>query len=81
MQGENTEMSLHRFTFDLASGSVKEETLDDRSMEFPRIAAGRVGLKNRYGFSLAFGDTGDGGPPGIVGINADKNWLPHHTEG
>jgi carotenoid cleavage dioxygenase-like enzyme len=67
MQGENTDISLHRYTFDLASGNVKEETLDDRSMEFPRIAAGRVGLKNRYGFTLAFGDTGDGGPPAMAG--------------
>jgi carotenoid cleavage dioxygenase-like enzyme len=67
MQGGNTELTLHRFTFDLSTGNVKEETLEKRDMEFPRIAAGRVGLKNRYGFALAFGDGGNGGLPDMAG--------------
>lgn len=59
MQGGNTKITLHRFTFDLATGSVKEETLDDRPMDFPRIAPGRVGLRNRYGYALALDENGD----------------------
>jgi carotenoid cleavage dioxygenase len=67
MAGDGTDVTLHRYTFDLATGNVKEETLDDRPMEFPRIAPQRVGLKNRFGFALAFGDTGSGGPPEMAG--------------
>ncbi len=51
MQGDG-KLTLHRFTFDLASGTVKEETLDDRPLEFPRVGAGVVGQKNRYGYAL-----------------------------
>jgi carotenoid cleavage dioxygenase-like enzyme len=67
MQGDNTVITLHRFTFDLATGNVKEETLDDRAMDFPRISPQRVGQKNRFGFSMALGDIGNGGPPGMSG--------------
>jgi carotenoid cleavage dioxygenase len=67
MLGDGTDITLHRFRFDLARGSVKEETLDDRAMEFPRVADGRVGQKNRFGFTLAFGDTGEGGSPAMAG--------------
>ena len=66
MQSGDGEITLHRFSFDLASGTVKEETLDDRSMEFPRVAAARVGQKNRFGYTLAFGE-GEGGAPAMAG--------------
>jgi carotenoid cleavage dioxygenase len=36
-------------------------------MEFPRVAAERVGLKNRFGFALAFGEGSSDGPPEMVG--------------
>ncbi|MAW41119.1 MAG: dioxygenase [Phycisphaerae bacterium] len=54
--------TLHRFTFDMVSGNVKEETLDERGMDFPRVADARIGLKNRYGYTLLFGAGGDGDP-------------------
>ena len=57
MTGGNSDLTLHRFTFDLSTGNVKEETLDERGMEFPRIAPQRVGLKNRFGFALGFGES------------------------
>lgn len=60
-------LSLRRFTFDLASGTTKEETLDDRSVEFPRVADAVVGQKNRYGFMLRLDPRADG-QPGFVGI-------------
>ena len=53
-------ITLHRFQFDLAGGSVKEETLDDRAMDFPRVADARVGLENRFGFALRFAGEQDG---------------------
>ena len=58
MTGGDGDISLHRFTFDLSTGNVKEETLDDRGMEFPRVAAGRVGQKNRYGYTIGLGEGG-----------------------
>ena len=47
--------TLHRWTFDLAGGAVKEETLDERGMDFPRVADARTGRKHRYGFTVEFG--------------------------
>ena len=49
--------ALHRWTLDLAGGTVREEQLDDRDIEFPRVADDRVGLDNDVGYAVAtFGD-------------------------
>jgi carotenoid cleavage dioxygenase len=61
MAGGTGESSLHRFSFDLSSGVAKEETLEDRGMDFPRIADGRVGLKNRFGYAVSLNAAGDDG--------------------
>ena len=66
MQGDG-KLSLRRYTFDMSSGSVKEETLDDRPMEFPRVADAVLGKKNRYGFTLRL-DPAEGGEPDFKGI-------------
>ncbi len=55
-------ITLHRFTFDLAGGAVKEETLDERGMDFPRVADARIGRKHRFGFTVLFGGDRDGAP-------------------
>ena len=60
-------LSLHRFRFDLASGAVKEETLDERAMEFPRVADAVVGQKHRYAFTLRI-DPGSGAEPAFEGL-------------
>jgi carotenoid cleavage dioxygenase len=65
MQGDGVQ-TLHRFTFDLTAGTTKEETLDERGMDFPRIADARIGLKNRYGYTLQFNQKPDG-MPGFAG--------------
>jgi len=67
MQTGTGKLTLHRFRFDLASGSVKEETLDDRPMEFPRVADAMIGRKNRFGFTLRV-EPGQSDSPGFVGI-------------
>jgi len=67
MQGDG-KLSLHRFTFDLDSGNVKEETLDDRPMEFPRVAPGIIGQKNRYGFTLRLEPGAAEGDASFLGI-------------
>ncbi|MCS5637531.1 MAG: carotenoid oxygenase family protein [Myxococcota bacterium] len=61
LSGGAGQSSLHRFAFDLSSGTVKEETLDERGMEFPRIADARVGQKNRFGYAVALGEASDAG--------------------
>lgn len=42
---------LHRWSFDLTTGAVHEEQLDDISHGFPRIDDRRTGLANRYGWA------------------------------
>ncbi|MFC1409434.1 carotenoid oxygenase family protein [Streptacidiphilus sp. N1-12] len=45
--------SLWRWTLDLAAGTVREEQLDDRNAEFPRIDDRLAGLPSRYGHATA----------------------------
>jgi carotenoid cleavage dioxygenase-like enzyme len=44
---------LWRWHFDLATGRVTEEQLDERSHGFPRIDDRRTGLANRFGWVVA----------------------------
>ena len=62
MSGGDGVQSLHRFTLNMVSGHVKEETIDERGMDFPRVADSRIGLKNRYGYTLLFGPGATGEP-------------------
>lgn len=43
---------LWRWTFDLASGKVTEQQLDDASHGFPRVDDRAVGLRHRYGWAI-----------------------------
>ncbi len=65
----DTRSMLHRWTFDLAAGTVSESPLDDLTMEFPRIAEHLTGLPNRFGYGAA-------GPDGTALIKYD---LPAGT--
>ena len=51
--------TLERWHLDGHGGAVKEERLDDRGQEFPRVDERRVGLPNRYGYAVAVGRSGD----------------------
>jgi carotenoid cleavage dioxygenase-like enzyme len=53
--------TLHRFTIDLAAGSVGEATLDERSVEFPRVDERVTGVRHRYGYTVAVSAVGEGG--------------------
>jgi carotenoid cleavage dioxygenase len=44
--------TLHRWTLDLDTGTVREETLDDANVEFPRVDDSRTGLAYRYGYAV-----------------------------
>ncbi len=44
--------TLERWHLDGRGGPVKEERLDDRAQEFPRVDERRVGLRHRYGYAV-----------------------------
>ena len=67
LQAGPGKLSLHRFRFDLDSGAVKEETLDGRPMEFPRVADAVVGRKHRFGYTLGLAP-GQSETPAFAGI-------------
>jgi carotenoid cleavage dioxygenase-like enzyme len=50
---EPAQPTLHRWTIDLAAGTVTEKQLDDRPGDFPRINHARSGMTNRYGYIAA----------------------------
>ncbi|MDX1650634.1 MAG: carotenoid oxygenase family protein, partial [Myxococcota bacterium] len=51
--------------FDLSTGRVGEETLDERGQDFPRVADRTVGLRHRFGYTLLFGDASEPGEPSL----------------
>jgi carotenoid cleavage dioxygenase len=51
--------TLERWHLDGHGGPVKEERLDDRGQEFPRIDERLVGLPHRYGYSVTVGAKDD----------------------
>jgi carotenoid cleavage dioxygenase len=54
--GEGTPALLHRWVIDRKAGKVREQPLDDRPADFPRVADDCVGLKNRYGYMTGLAD-------------------------
>jgi carotenoid cleavage dioxygenase-like enzyme len=59
---------LHRWTFDLATGAVDEQQLDDVWHAFPRVDDRVVGLRHRYGWAAAprDGDWEERGDAGVI---------------
>ena len=76
LAGETSEPPmLHRWTVDLAAGRVADERLDDRPVEFPRVAAADVGRRHRHGWSVALGAESSGSHDigsGIVWHDLDR---------
>ena len=71
--------SLHRWTIDLAAGTLKNEQLDQDGLEFPRLDERRAGLAYRHGY--AAGIVGDGGQFGfnaILHYDFEKGTRPTH---
>lgn len=46
--------TLHRWTVDVAAGTVTEEQVDDRPGDFPRLDDRRAGRPARYGYTTPF---------------------------
>jgi carotenoid cleavage dioxygenase len=79
MLGGTGRQTLHRFRLDLATGSAKEETLDERGMEFPRVADARVGRRHRFAYTVQF-EAGPDGAPAFAGLTkldlaSGRSWL------
>jgi carotenoid cleavage dioxygenase len=56
----------HRFTLDPKSGRAREERLDERPLEFPRVDDRRAGARHRYGFAVAALGGADDGFRGLL---------------
>jgi carotenoid cleavage dioxygenase-like enzyme len=59
---------LYRWTFDLETGAVSEEQLDDLVHGFPRVDDRVVGLRNRFGWATGSREGSPGGAdePGVL---------------
>ena len=49
-------VTLDRWTIDPAAGTVRQQRLDDRGQEFPRVDDRIISKPNRYGYSAVIGD-------------------------
>lgn len=74
--------ALARWTIDPGAGKVREEIVDDRPQEFPRIDERLVGRRHRYGYALALAGRGATPSDTIVkhdfvrGTTATKSFGP-----
>jgi carotenoid cleavage dioxygenase len=57
--------TLERWHLDGHGSPVKEERIDDRGQEFPRVDERRVGLPHRYGYAVAVSES-----DGVVGTES-----------
>ncbi|WP_327141631.1 carotenoid oxygenase family protein [Nocardia sp. NBC_01327] len=61
-----TAASLWRWTVDPATGTVREEQLDDRAAEFPRIDDRLTSLDSRFGHATISGNARESGEGGAL---------------
>ena len=73
--------SAHRFTLDPKSGNVKEERLDERPIEFPRIDDRLGGSRHRYGYTVAAVGGADEGFRGLLKYDFEKGGSVEHDFG
>ncbi len=66
--------TLHRFSIDLTSGSVKQEPLDDLPIEFPRIDERFAGKAYRHGYCAG----GIEPPPGEFELGPSFDSIVHY---
>lgn len=54
---------LHRWRFNLASGQMREQALDDIPSDFPRVDDRLIGRRTRFGYSARMARLGPDEPP------------------
>jgi carotenoid cleavage dioxygenase len=72
---------LHRFRIDPAAGRVREEALDERGIEFPRVDPRREGLPHRFGYAVQFDDLLGYASPGLVQYDLARGTTKLHAFG
>jgi len=60
---------MYRWRFNLKTGAVKEEALDDIATDFPRVDDALVGHRYRYSYNARFTLQEPGAPPKFEGVN------------
>jgi carotenoid cleavage dioxygenase len=73
--------SAHRFTLDPRSGNAKEERLDERPIEFPRVDDRLGGLRHRYGYTVAAVGGADEGFRGLLKYDFETGRSVEHDFG
>ncbi len=78
--GGHGPVTLDRWTIDPGAGKVKQERLDDRGQEFPRVDARVVSRPHRYGYSAVIGEVTQATAPysGDFAADAFANALLKH---
>ena len=61
--------AMHRWRFNMKTGTFKEEQIDDISTDFPRVDDSLVGYGCRFSYNARFAKMDDGQPPAFEGIN------------
>jgi len=69
--------TLDRWSIDLTAGKVREERLDDRAQEFPRIDERLAGRRHRYGYAPLFADV----PEALAKHDLDRCTTEVHSFG
>lgn len=72
---------LYRWKFNLKTGSVREEMLDDTPAEFPRINENLQGRKTRYGYSGKLAPTSVPLFDGVIKYDLEKETSQIHQFG
>jgi carotenoid cleavage dioxygenase len=68
--GESDPMAvMHRWRFNMKTGAVKEEQLDDVATDFPRVDDALIGHGFRFSYNARFAKREPGSPPAFEGIN------------
>lgn len=78
---EDAQQVLYRWRFNLETGSLSEEPLDDQTSDFPRVNDGLVGYQARFGYTARF-EKGNPMPESDAIIKYDlqtgKHWVHYH---
>ena len=75
---------LYRWTFDLESGAVTEDQLDDVAHGFPRVDDRVIGLKHRYGWATGprpGGESGMNSPGAVLKYDLESGGSSVHDFG
>ncbi|MDX2097091.1 MAG: carotenoid oxygenase family protein [Leptolyngbyaceae cyanobacterium bins.59] len=72
---------LYRWQFNLKTGTVQEQALDDRPCEFPRINEQYMGRQNRYGYAGNSAPTALPKFDGLLKVDLENQSIQRHLFG